>query len=90
MISLNSLRISRWHIRAGARRLGRRRRGRSYKAVLLTRELGAWSIVVDGAVSLRARALATWRILWLTLDVVVGHIAISLLFIIDLLVGRIW
>lgn len=90
MVSLNSLRISRRHIRAGARRLGRRRRRRSNKAVLLPRELRVWCIAVDSAVSLLTRALATGRILWLALDVVVGHIPVSLLFIVDLLVGRIW
>ena len=36
---------------------------------------------------LLARALAAGRILWLALDVVVGHV--SLLFIVDLIVGRV-
>ena len=90
MISLNSLRIRWRHISARARRFGRRRRRGSNKAVLLTRELGVWRVAVDSTVSLLARTLAARRILWLALDVVVCHIPISLLFIGDLIVGRVW
>jgi hypothetical protein len=90
VISLHSLRIRWRHIGTGARGFGRRRRRGSNEAVLLARELRVWCIAVDGTVSLLARALATRRILWLALNVVIGHIPVSLLFICDLLVGGVW
>lgn len=85
MVALYRLRISRRDIRAGARRLSRRRRRRANKAVLVAGELRVRRAAVHGAVSLLARALAAGRVLWLTLHVVVGHAA--LLFVADLLVG---
>jgi len=90
VISLHSLRIRWRHIGIGARGLGRRGRRGSNEAVLLARELRIRCVAVDSAVSLLAllaRALATRRILWLALDVVIGDVPVSLLFIGDLLVG---
>ena len=88
MISLHSLRIRWRNIGARSRRLCRCGRRRSHETVLLTRELRIGSVVAHSAVSLLlARALAAGRILWLALDVVVGHV--SLLFIVDLIVGRV-
>lgn len=90
MISLDSLRISWRYVGTGARGLSRCRRRGSDKAVLLARELCVRCVAVDGAVSLLASALTSRRILWLALDVVVGHIAVPLLLIFDVLVGGIW
>ena len=87
MVALHSLRISWWNIGAWARRLRWCRSRGSHESVLLAGELRIRSVVAHGAVSLLASTLAARRILWLTLDVVVGHV--SLLFIVDLLVGRI-
>jgi hypothetical protein len=92
VISLHSLRIRWRYVGTGARGLSRRGRRGSNEAVLLARELRIRCVAVDSAVSLLAllaRALATRRILWLALDVVIGHIPVSLLFIGDLLVGGI-
>lgn len=86
MIALHGLRVGWRNIGAWARRLCWRGSGWPDEAVLLTRELRI-RCVVHSAVSLLASALATRRILWLALDVVVGHI--SLLFIVDLFVGGI-
>ena len=90
MVSLHSLRIRWRYVGTGARRLSRRRRRGSNEAILLARELRVRCVAVDGAVSLLARALATRRILWLALNVVIGHIPVSLLFIGDLLIGGVW
>jgi hypothetical protein len=87
VVALYSLRVAWWNIGAWARRFCWRGSRGSNKAVLLTRELSIWR-VVHSAVSLLTSALsATRRILWLALDVVVGHI--SLLLVVDLLVGGI-
>jgi hypothetical protein len=92
VVALYSLCVAWWDIGAWARRLcWRGSRGpSSNKAVLLTRELSVRCVVlrcvVHSAVSLLVSSLSTTRrILWLALDVVVGHI--SLLLIVDLLVG---
>jgi hypothetical protein len=85
VIALHSLRICRRYVSAGARRFCWRRSRWPNKAVLLTRELRARCNVVDSTVSLLSSALAARRVLWLSLDVIIRHV--SLLFIIDLLVG---
>lgn len=85
VVALYRLRISRRDIRAGARRLSRRRRRRANKAVLVAGELRVRRAAVHGAVSLLARALAAGCVLRLALHVIVGHAA--LLFVADLLVG---
>jgi hypothetical protein len=87
VISLDSLRIRWRHVGTGARGLSWRRRRGSNEAVLLARELRIWCVAVDGSVSLLASALSGRRILWLALNVVIGHIPVSLLFIVDVLVG---
>jgi hypothetical protein len=85
VVALYSLCIAWWNIGAWTRRLCWRRSRGTNEAVLLTGELGV-RCVVHSAVALLTSTLATtWRILWLALDVVVGHV--SLLFIVDLLVG---
>lgn len=90
MISLDSLRISWRYVGTVARGLSRCRRRGSDKAVLLAGELCVRCVAVDGAVSLLAWALTSRRILWLALDVVVCHVAVSLLLIFDVLVGWFW
>jgi hypothetical protein len=87
VITLHSLRIRWWHIGAWARRLRRCGCRRSHEAVLLARELSVGPVVAHSTVSLLASGSAARRILWLALDVVVGHV--SLLFIVDLFVGGI-
>lgn len=87
VIALHSLRICWWHIGAWARRLRWCGSRRSHEAVLLTGELRIRSVVAHSAVSLLASGSASRCILWLALDVVVRHV--SLLFIVDLLVGGI-
>ena len=87
VVALHSLRICWWNIGAWARRLCWCGSRWSHEAVLLTGELRIWPVVAHSAVSLLASALAARRILWLALDVVVRHV--SLLFVVDLFVGRI-
>lgn len=87
MIALHSLRVRWWNIGAWARRLRRCGSRGSHEAVLLAGELRIRSVVAHGTVSLLTSGSAARRILWLTPDVVVGHV--SLLFIVDLFVGGI-
>jgi hypothetical protein len=89
VVSLNSLGISRRYIRAGTRGLSRCRRRGSNEAILLAGKLRVRCVAVDCAVSLLTRAAAR-RVMRLVSDVVGRHIAISLLFIVDVLVGGIW
>jgi len=87
VVALHSLRICWWNIGAWARRLCWCGSRGSHEAVLLAGELRIRSVVAHSAVSLLTSALAARRILWLALDVVVSHV--SLLFVVDLFVGRI-
>ena len=87
MITLHGLRIRWWHIGAWTRRLCWCGSRRSDETVLLAGELRIGPVVAHCTVSLLASGSASRRILWLALDVVVRHV--SLLFIVDLLVGGI-
>lgn len=87
VVALHSLRVCWWNIGAWARRLRWCGSRGSHEAVLLAGKLRIRSVVAHSAVALLASALAARRILWLALDVVVRHV--SLLFVVDLFVGRI-